>query len=77
MTKVLSGGNGWGAICILKGKKVCFSKNKIRNQDSISYMYKNKLRYSIYESDTSYILSGRKKIKQKINFFKENFFEHI
>jgi hypothetical protein len=51
----------------LKKEKVRQRYYQIRNQDSISYMYKNKLRYSIYESDTSYILSGRKKIRQKIN----------
>ena len=55
-------------------KKARLRYYQIRNQDSIHYMYKNKLRFSIYKSDTTYILSGRRRIRNEINKIDSNSF---
>ena len=47
-------------------KKARLKYYQIRNQESIDYMYKNKLRFSIYKSDTSFVLSGRRRIRDEI-----------
>ena len=48
-------------------KKVFYRYHRIGNPDSISYMYKNRMKYAIIKSDTSMIYTGRKKTWNVIN----------